>query len=187
MPYQVHNRYIVHQIKSGIIIVSQQAAHERILYERFLDALERKHLSSQQCLFPAALELNPSDFTLVMELEKEINALGFVFSVFGKNTIVINGVPAEVQTGQEKELFEGLIEQFKRNKAELSLAKQENIARALAKRSAMKIGVHLTSLEMTSLIDQLFACNISNYSPSGELTYITFTLDKLESFFNQKK
>lgn len=186
-PYQVHHKYIIHQIKSGIIVVDQQAAHERILYEKFLNALEVKQIASQQCLFPQALELNPADFSLVMELESEINAIGFSFSVFGKNTIVINGVPVEVQTGQEKELFEGLIEQFKRNKSELSLGKKDNVAQSLAKRSAMKAGLRLTPIEMSSLIDQLFACSNSNYSPSGELTFITFTLDKLEGFFNQRK
>jgi DNA mismatch repair protein MutL len=185
-PYQIHNKYIIHQIKSGMIIINQSLAHERILFERFLEALEVKPMGSQQCLFPQAIDLNPSDFNLIMELEEEIKALGFQFSVLGRNTIAINGVPPEVQAGREKELFEGLIEQFKRNKSELSIGKTENIARSLAKRSAMKPGSKLTTLEMTSLIDQLFACNNSNYSPGGDLTFVTFNMEKLDSFFIQR-
>jgi len=184
-PYQVHSQYIISQIKSGIIMIDQHNSHERILYEKYLGALEKRFGATQQFLFPQQLELNPADFNLVMELEEEIKSLGFVFNAFGKNTIVINGVPAEIQGGNEKDIFEGLIEQFKKNKAELSIDKKENMARALSKRSAMKYGVKLSVMEMNSLIDQLFACQNPNYSPSGEPTFITFSLEKLSAFFKK--
>ena len=119
--FQIHNSYIVTQIKSGMMLIDQQAAHERILYDKFILMLEKKFGASQQFLFPLTLELNPADFVLVQELQEEIHALGFSFSIFSNNTIVINGIPSDVRSGNEKSLFEGFLEQFKNNKKTLKL------------------------------------------------------------------
>ena len=183
--FQVHLKYIITQVKSGLMMIDQQAAHERILFEKYLGFLENQSGASQQCLFPQTVELNLSDFSLVMELKEEISALGFVFEVFGKNSIVINGVPTDMSSGNEKALFEGLIEQFKKNKAELSLSKRENLARAISKRSAIKQGRKLSPEEMNSLIDNLFACKHANYAPNGQLTFFMLDLNKIASYFNQ--
>ena len=155
---QIHMRYILTQVKSGIILIDQETAHERILYEKYLDALNKKSGASQQYLFPQSIELSPADFILVMGMEQEIKSLGFDFDVFGKNSIVINGGPAAVSTGNEKALFEGFIEQFKKNKNDLSIGTMENMARSIARRSCIKSGQKLGVDEMTALIDQLFAC-----------------------------
>lgn len=182
---QIHEQYILTQVKSGIILIDQETAHERILYEKYLDALKRKSGASQQYLFPQSVELTPADFILVMEVEQEIKSLGFDFSVFGKNSIVINGGPAEVSTGNEKALFEGFIEQFKKNKNELSIETRENMARSIARRSCIKSGQKLGPDEMTALIDQLFACENPNYSPAGQLTFSMVSLDKIANFFKK--
>ena len=182
---QIHEQYILTQVKSGIILIDQETAHERILYEKYLDALKRKSGASQQYLFPQSVELSPADFILVMEMEQEIKSLGFDFSVFGKNSIVINGGPAEVSTGNEKALFEGFIEQFKKNKNELSIETRENMARSIARRSCIKSGQKLGPDEMTALIDQLFACENPNYSPAGQLTFSMVSLDKIANFFKK--
>ena len=182
---QIHERYILTQVKSGIILIDQETAHERILYEKYLDALKKKSGASQQYLFPQSIELSPADFILVMELEQEIKSLGFDFNVFGKNSIVINGGPAEVSTGNEKALFEGFIEQFKKNKNDLSIGTVENMARSIARRSCIKSGQKLGSDEMTALIDQLFACENPNYSPAGQLTFSMVSLDKIANFFKK--
>ncbi|MBC7487777.1 MAG: DNA mismatch repair endonuclease MutL, partial [Cytophagaceae bacterium] len=138
--FQLHNQYIITQVKSGLVMIDQQAAHERILYERFTKNLRNKNGASQQSLFPQQLELTPADFTLMLSIEQELNALGFMFSVFGTHTIQLNGTPSEVTEGQEKEIFEGLLEQFKHFKSELKLDTTETLARSLAKRSCMKTG-----------------------------------------------
>ncbi|MDN5204084.1 DNA mismatch repair endonuclease MutL [Fulvivirgaceae bacterium BMA10] len=182
---QIHHRYIMTQVKSGIMLIDQEVAHERILFEKFSKALENKSGASQQYLFPQTLELSPADYALVMELKEEIQSLGFVFNEFGKSTIVINGGPADITGTSEKELFEGLIEQFKKNKAELSLEVKENMARSIAKRSGIKAGQALTGGEMNALIDQLFACENPNYSPNGQLTFFILSLDKIANFFNK--
>jgi DNA mismatch repair protein MutL len=181
--YQLHNTYIVTQVKSGMMLIDQHAAHERILYEKYLHNLDKKQGASQQFLFPLTIELNPGDFSLVMELEEEIKSLGFDFSIFGKNAIVVNGCPADASGMNEQELFEGLIEQFKKNKSELSLSKQENIARAMAQRSAIKRGTKLSAVEMNALIDQLFGCKNPNYAPNGQLTFFILDLEKIANFF----
>jgi DNA mismatch repair protein MutL len=183
--FQLHNRYIVAQIKSGMVIVDQQAAHERILYEKYLSMLHNKFGASQQFLFPQSIELNPSDFTLVMEMEEEIRSLGFVFNVFGKHTIVVNGIPADVPNGSEKDLFEGLIEQYKTNKADLKIDRRENLARALARKSALKPGTKLSLVEMNTLIDQLFACKTPNYAPNGNLTIVIMDMGRIAKYFNK--
>lgn len=183
--WQLHKRYILKQVKSGLMVMDQQFAHERILFERFSRQIKSKEGLSQQSLFPAHVELNPADFSLVMELQDEIKSLGFVFDVFGKNAIAIQGIPADVRETNEKVLFEGLIEQFKWNKETLSVDKQENISRALAKRSSIKPGHPLDQQEMNAMMDQLFACQQPNYTPDGKPTFVLLGLDKIANFFNR--
>ncbi|MBT1705098.1 DNA mismatch repair endonuclease MutL [Chryseosolibacter indicus] len=183
---QLHNRFIVRQVKSGMMILDQQAAHERILFEKFLNQLKNRSGESQQSLFPQSITLGAADFALVLEMEQEITALGFRFEVFGKNTFAINGIPSGLSSGREKELFEGLIEQFKINQSELALPIQENLARSLAKRASLKSGQKLVKEEMNVLIDNLFACKTPNYSPDGNPTFFIFELNKIESYFNRQ-
>ena len=182
--FQIHGRYVATQVKSGLLLVAQREAHERIMYERFLGMLQGRSGASQQSLFPQTLELNPSDFALVMGMKDEINAIGFEFSVFGKSAIMINGVPADLKQANEKELFEGFIEQYKKNASELSVSTDEIVARAIAQRSALKEGTHLEVEEMSSLIDQLFACKNPNYAPNGRRTSFILELEKIAQFFN---
>ena len=182
--FQLHNKYLVSQVKSGIIIVDQKAAHERILYEQNLEYIENHSGSSQQSLFPQSLELNLSDYTLVMEMKEEIEALGFQFEEFGNNCIVINGVPADIASGNEKALFEGLVEQYKQNQSELSISKRENLARALAKRSSVKEGKRLEVEEINMMFDKLFACTSPNFAPDGRATFKVLGMDRIDNIFN---
>ncbi|HET8860667.1 DNA mismatch repair endonuclease MutL [Marivirga sp.] len=182
--FQIHQKYIATQVKSGLMLVDQQAAHERILFEKFNRHLQNSDGSSQQFLFPEQVQLSAPDYTLVMDMEEELKALGFVISSFGKDTVVINGAPTELTDTSVKSVFEGLIDQFKHNKNVLSISKNENIARSLAKRSAIRAGHKLNSEEMNALIDKLFACQNPNYAPSGNSTFIIFDLHKIASFFN---
>jgi DNA mismatch repair protein MutL len=177
--FQLHQKYIITQIKSGMMLIDQQAAQERIFYEKYLSMLTKNFAASQQFLFPQTIQFSPSDFELVMELEHEIKELGFSFNHFGGNTIVVNGVPADFGSGNEKELFEGLIEQYKQNLTEIKLDKRENLARSLAKKTAFKNPVKLTNAEMVSIIDQLFACENPYYSPDGRKTLFILDFNKI--------
>lgn len=182
----IHNKYIIRQVKSGMLLLDGILAYERILYEKYAGYLkEQKTGSSQRCLFPQSVELNPGDYALVLDLKEEIESLGFEFDSFGQNAIVINGIPADLPSSSEKELFEGLIEQFKINNEKLSLDKKENMIRSMAKRSAGKTVIKNNSLELGILIDRLFACEQPNYTADGTPTFVMLGLDKISEFFNK--
>lgn len=106
--FQIHKKYIATHVKSGLMLIAQQAAHERILYEKFLNQISRRSGASQQALFPQSLKLNSADFSLIHDIREELNAIGFEFSDFGDNSIVINGVPADLKSVNEKALLRAL-------------------------------------------------------------------------------
>lgn len=183
--FQVELSYIIAQTSTGLLIVDQQSAHERILYDRYLRQLQSAQGASQQCLFPPTVQLNAGDFALVMDMLPELYSLGFVVEEFGKDTVLIQGVPADVQVKNEKELFEGLLEQFKNFKNELSLDKRENLARSLSRRASIKKGQKLNPQEMETLVGQLFASQNPNYSPAGNKTFVKLDLNNIHSFFGK--
>jgi DNA mismatch repair protein MutL len=183
--FQVHNRFIMSQIKSGVMLINQQAAHERILYERFLQQLETHSGVSQQSLFPQSVTLNGADFELLKELLPDIRALGFDIREFGKNTVVVEGIPAELSNVDEHELLEHLLEGFKNNHAILKLDKRDNLARSLARNGAIKAGTKLSSEEMNLLTDQLFACQMPNLALNGKPVITTFTMNELLERFEK--
>ncbi len=182
--FQVLGKYIMAPVKPGLLVVDRERAHERVLYERFVGQLANRAGNAQQCMFPVTVELNPGDFSLVMELQEEITALGFLFEGFGGHGIIINAMPAGLPAGNEKELFEGLIEQFKRNKTELSLSVPDNLARAMAKRSALKEGQPLDKQEGKALLDSLFACENPNYAPDGRKIFFILDLKRIDDLFS---
>lgn len=185
LTYQLHNKYILSHIKTGFMVIDQQGAHERILYERIMDSFEKNKSASQQELFPKTLELNASDFALVKELQTEIHAMGFDIAEFGKNTFVIHGVPADTSDYDSAALLEGLIENFKQNQLDLKSDKRENLARSMAYNMAIKSGKILGQEEMNNLIDELFACKMPYSTPSGKPTITTFSLDDLDKRFKK--
>ena len=183
--YQLHNKYILSPIKTGFIVVDQQGAHERILYERIVDSFEKNKSSTQQELFPKTVEFNLSDFELVKELHSEIQSMGFDIREFGKNTYVIHGIPSDMTGHDPSVLLEGLLENYKQNLQELRSNKRENLARSMAKNMAIKSGKSLNQEEMNTLIDELFACQMPYVTPSGRPTITTFSLDDLDKRFKK--
>ncbi|RZA00140.1 MAG: DNA mismatch repair endonuclease MutL [Sphingobacteriaceae bacterium] len=183
--FQIHNRFILSQIKSGFMLINQQSAHERVLYERFLIQLENHSGLSQQSLFPQSVTLNSSDFELLKELLTDIRALGFDIREFGKNTVVVEGIPADLNNATEHELLEHLLEGFKNNQAILKLNKRDNLARSLARNAAIKAGTKLSLEEMNLLIDQLFACQMPNLALNGKPVISTFTMNELLERFEK--
>ncbi len=182
--YQVHGTYIVSHIKSGYILVDQQAAHERILFENYLETLSKNEPSTQKELFPKTINLNPADAALLKDLVPQINKLGFDIQDFGKDAFVIHGVPTDLKSGQnEQKLIEQLLEQYKSNQ-DLDLNIQENIARSMARSSAIKKGQQMTQEEMRELVDKLFACAMPFTSPNGKKCFITFEMDELAKRFS---
>lgn len=184
--FQLHNRYIVSQIHSGIMLIDQQAAHERILYEQFLLHLEVNKGLSQQSLFPQTIELSSGDAELMKEILPDIQSLGFQLRPFGKTTYIVDGIPADMGDNiNEAQIIERLLEDFKNNKDELKLSKRENLARSLARSAAIKTGSMLDNDSMANLIDKLFACGSPNISLLGKPVIITITLQELAEKFGK--
>ncbi len=183
--FQLHNRFILSQIKSGFMLINQQAAHERILYERFLQQLETHSGISQQSLFPQTVTLSAGDFELLRELLPDIRALGFDVREFGKNTVVVDGIPADLNNTSELEILEQLLEGFKNNQSGLKLDKRDSLARSLARNAATKAGVKMSLEEMNILIDQLFACQMPNVALNGKQVITTFTLNEILERFDK--
>ncbi len=182
--FQIHSTYIVSHIKSGYILVDQQAAHERILFERYSTLLNEKQPQTQKELFPKNITLTSADTELLKGLLPQINLLGFDIQEFGKDTFVIHGVPTDMKQGQdEQKVIEKLLEQYKLNQ-DLNLNIQENIARSMARSSAIKKGQSLTQEEMRELVDKLFACEMPFTSPNGKKCFITFELEELAKRFS---
>ena len=184
---QVHNRYIVSQIKSGVMVIDQQAAHERILYERFLLHLEDRKGASQQSLFPQTVTLSPNDYELAKSLLEDIKSLGFEVREFGKNTLVIEGIPVDLGSTNinETQLFEHLIEGYKNSQQELKLDRRDSLARSMARNSAIKAGTALGQQEMNTLIEELFACKTPNFSISGKPVIQTIALNEIAQRFER--
>lgn len=184
---QIQNRFIVAQAKNGMMLIDQRAAYERILYEKYYNNLKNKKSFTQQLLFPKTLDLQPADYQLVMEIQEEIKALGFSFEEFGQHTIKINGVPPEVQEENEKEIFEGLVQQYKTNQTDLQLDRLENVARSFSKRSSSKYMGELSKIEINLLIHQLFETAVPSYTPNGEPIMTILSLDYLAELLNRKQ
>jgi DNA mismatch repair protein MutL len=182
--FQLQNKFIVKEVSNGLMIISQQSAHERVLYDKFIKQLSQSNGASQQALFPQTAEFSSADFSLLMELEDELNALGFRFEVFGKTAILIQGLPVEA-TGHEKEVLEGLLEQFKINRSELQVPVKENLARSLARRAAIKNGQKLGPEQMSGLVAGLFSSSNPGFSPDGSTTFFIFETSKMEGYFNR--
>ncbi len=184
--FQIHNKYIISQIHSGFMLIDQQAAHERILFEQYKEHLENNKGTSQQSLFPSTLELSASDFALMDELLPELQILGFQLRPFGKTTYIVDGIPADLGTNiNEAKIVDQLLEDYKNNASELTLSKRENLARSLAKNAAIKPGTPLDNESISDLIDALFACESPNISIHGKPTIITITLQELMEKFNK--
>jgi DNA mismatch repair protein MutL len=181
---QLHAKYILTQLKSGFLIVDQQRAHERILFEDFFKNLEEGKGLTQQLLFPETIDFSNADAELLNELKTEIETLGFAMDKVGRNSFVVNGVPSELNDQNVKKVIESLLEQFKMNESELKLKKHENLAISMARSAAIKSGKKLSYHEMKVLVDKLFACEMPYVLPNGKPTIITLDLDELNQQFD---
>jgi len=185
-PFQLHNRYIVYHIKSGIIMMDQQAAHERILYEKNLKYLENNTGTTQKLMFSETLELSVSDKELLRDILPQISKLGYEIEEQASGEFVVKGVPAELTLGGNTErTFDDLLVQYKEN-VELKLDKIQGLAEAMARHAALKSGKRLSRQEMQGLIDQLFACDKPYIAPNGRKTFITQSLNDLDKQFKKK-
>jgi DNA mismatch repair protein MutL len=182
---QIHYTYIIASTNRGFILINQQSAHERILYERYIAASNGKPVAAQRSLFPVTMELSAQDAALLSDLMNELNELGYLIEPFGKDAFIIQGTPADVLQGNEKNAIENLLEQFKHFSSEMKFSKREKLTRLLAWQHAIKPGTALTEREMKTLVEELFACTQPNTTPNSKPTYIEFKKDYLETLFGK--
>lgn len=180
---QLHQKFIISSIRSGLIIINQQLAHERILYEKYLEGLDKAKTFSQRLLFPEIVQLQTADYNIAIEILEDIRNLGFDIEDFGKNSFIINGLPVDLKEINQKNILEKIIEDYKNNLQVEKLERRENLARAMARNASIKMGKSLKYEEMTRLIDELFACKLPYFSPDGKPTLITISTDELDKKF----
>jgi len=181
---QLHNTFIVAPSHSGCIMIHQQLAHERILYEKFQKASAHPH-ATQKSLFPVVLELSVSDAILLEEMIEDLAIIGYEIEAFGQNSFIIQGIPADVNAGNEKNAIELLLEQFKHFSGEVKFSKREKLIRCMARQMAIKAGQSLTQKEMHTLIEGLGECDIPNSTASGAPTFVEFKEDYLNGLFSK--
>ena len=181
---QLHHTFIVAPSHSGCIMIHQQLAHERILYEKFQKASAHPH-ATQKSLFPVVLELSVSDTILLEEMIEDLAIIGYEIEAFGQNSFIIQGIPADVNAGNEKNAIELLLEQFKHFSGEVKFSKREKLIRCMARQMAIKVGQTLTQKEMHTLIEGLGECDIPNSTASGAPTFVEFKEDYLNGLFSK--
>ncbi len=182
---QLHNTYIIAATNNGFILVHQQLAHERILYEKFSAASHGQQMPAQKSLFPISLELAAADAVLLEELLPDLSVIGYQIEPFGSNTFVIQASPADVLQGNEKNSIELLIEQFKHFSSDVKFSKREKLIRCMSRQQAIKAGQNLSQKEMQTLVEELFQCTTPNSTASGAPTYLEFKEDYLDRMFGK--
>ena len=182
---QLKQKYILSPVKSGLMVIDQKRAHERILYEKFMDVLKSESVASQQQLFPHTLELEPGDAELLKNILDDLLSLGFDIREFGKNTFIISGTPGMLDVASPEIIVEKLLEEYKNSPVDAKTKAKEQVALSLAKASALDYGAELKQEEIDHLIDNLFACATPNYSPEGKKVLTIIALEDIEKSFNK--
>lgn len=181
---QINNTYILAPVDAGFIMVHQQLAHERVLYEKYQKASVQPH-ATQKSLFPVVLELSVPDAILLEDMIEDLAIIGYEIEPFGQNSFIIQGIPADVISGNEKNAIELLLEQFKHFSGDIKFSKREKLIRCMARQSAIKAGQALSQKEMHGLIESLFNCDTPNVSANGAPTYIDFKEGYLDGLFSK--
>ncbi len=182
---QLHNKYILSQIKSGLMIIDQHVAHERVLYEKALNRLETDIPFSQQLLFPKTMQLDPARYSLLKEIYPHLSHLGFDIRFLSKDNIVIDGVPDDIKKGMEEKTLVEMVDEYSLNQREKKLDEKDNLAKSYSCKTAIKAGDKLNEKEMRLLIDQLFATSMPYVCPHGRPIVIKISLDEFDRRFGR--
>ena len=181
--YQIHKKYIVSPIKSGMVIIDQGRAHQRVLYEQFLSNMTVHQASSQQLLFPLQLHFSNNEMKLIVELQPSLENTGFIFEVFDKDSIHFSGIPVNTSESQVSMVLEQLITDLQDGIPDSSFSQNDTIAKSMAKSLSVKTGTYLTEKEQENLVNNLFACKEPNVSPFQKPTFITMRVEDIDKKF----
>ncbi len=175
---QVNQSYIVTTVKSGLLVIDQQLAHSRVLFEKYLKELENHSGVSQQELFPQALSLNVNDASLLKEMLPELENLGFALEQANPTTFMINGTPTDAAGCDAVALLEKILDNYKINRTDLQLDRKLDLAKTLAAQLSIKPQTRLSEMEMQNLVDQLFACNVAEVAPNGKKIFVILNMEE---------
>lgn len=181
--FQLQQKYIVSTLKSGMLIIDQNRAHQRILYESFLKHITIKEATSQQLLFPLQLSFTPNEVNIISGLQEDLEHTGFVFSDIKEETITITGVPVGVPESEVSIILEQLISDVENDVPDANFSATDLLAKSMAKSLAIKNGQSLNNTEQEHLVNSLFACKEPNISPTNRPTFITLSTDDIEKKF----
>ncbi|REJ99899.1 MAG: DNA mismatch repair endonuclease MutL [Bacteroidetes bacterium] len=183
---QIHNQFIMQIVSNGIMLIDQEAAHERVLYEKYLTRISHSQSVTQQELFPLSIDFSSSDIALLNEISEPLRKAGFDIREFGGNSIVLHGVPSEVPKGSEKDSLESILESYK--SGDLSGVKdmKEKLARVIARNLSIKRGRSLSTHEMKSLVSSLFACEKAGMGINGKPCFTLLKTDEIRARFQSK-
>jgi DNA mismatch repair protein MutL len=178
--FQLKGRYIMTPVKSGLMVVDQKRAHQRILFEKQLHAMGEKKIDSQKVLYPVSINLDPADHSALMEMANDLESLGVMIDDLGNHSVVVNGIPGILADTEPGVMLEKLLEEYKRSEQDPSTGIREKIAASLAVSASIQYGKSMSGQEMRMLIDELFACSTPNYTPEGKSIFTIIGMDHLE-------
>lgn len=182
--YQIHKKYIVSPIKSGMVIINQNRAHERVLYEEFLTSMTVHQASSQQLLFPLQLYFSAPEMDLLAELQSALENTGFIFEAMEVDHVMISGLPVNVTESEISIVLEELLRDLQDGIPDSSFSQNDTIAKSMARSLAIKTGTYLTEKEQESLVHNLFACKEPDVSPFQKPTFITMSVEDIDKKFS---
>jgi DNA mismatch repair protein MutL len=177
---QLHNKYILTSVKSGVMLIDMRRAYERILYEQFIRSLAHNQGIAQRELYPTKIDLDPANYLLLQNIKEDLSLLGIDIGNLGQNTIVVNSCPAGIDALDMKELIESLLEEYKETEQSVGSSVRKVVAAALAKAASKGIDRELHSQELAQLVDELFACETPGYCPDGKKIISILKLDEIE-------
>ena len=183
---QLDKKYIVGFLNHNLIMIDQQAAHERIIFERNLTLLEQNPSVSQQELFPQTMQFTHDDFVILKEISDDIRKLGFDLREFGSNTFVLNGVPPDTTTGSAQQLIESILESYKNFNSNFKNNHRENLLKSVSYNMSVKVGKELDVKEMQQIANDLYKCNQPALSIWGKPTFVTIAPNEIERKFQQR-
>jgi DNA mismatch repair protein MutL len=182
--YQIHKKYIVSPIKSGMVIINQKRAHERVLYEEFLTSMTVNQASSQQLLFPLELYFSSNEIKLITELQLALENLGFIFDEIKDDFILVSGLPVTISESKASIVLDDLLTDLQNGIPDSSFSQNDTIAKSMSKSLAVRTGTYLTEKEQENLVHNLFACREPNMSPFQKPTFITMSVEDLDKKFS---
>jgi len=183
--FQIQKKYLLSSIKSGVVLIHQSLAHQRVLYEEFLENITVKEASSQQLLFPVNISFSSSDIEMIYSIKSDLESAGFMFDEFTKESVVIAGIPTSISESQITLILEQLLDDIKLEVPDTSFSHFDVMAKSFAKSLAIKTGTSLNAKEQENLVNNLFSCKEPNISPFGKPTFKTLDLNEIDAIFNK--